>query len=233
MPQPLQGFLPIRPPTPRMPLLGRTVLLVEDSRFACDAIRLITLRSGARIRRAGTIEAAERHLRSYSPTVAIVDVGLPDGDGRDLIARLAAAQPRIPGLIATSGDDTLAAAALAAGADAVLPKPIVSVAAFQETVLACLPADLRPAGLRPVSAEVVVPDALALRDDLAHAAELLGDPHAGVDRGYLATFLGGLAKAAADADLGRAAASYGAGATGARASLASLIEARLAAVPAV
>lgn len=53
--------------TPSRPLLGLTILLGEDSRFACEAMRIMALRSGARLRRADCMTSARRHMRLYRP----------------------------------------------------------------------------------------------------------------------------------------------------------------------
>ena len=133
------------------PLLGLTVLVVEDSRFASEAVRLLCIRSGARIRRADSLIAAHRHLQVYRPSVVIVDLGLPDGSGIDLIAELATADPaNRPVILASSGADgeDQGSQALAAGADDFLAKPITSVSAFQQSVLMHLPDEMRPNGPR-------------------------------------------------------------------------------------
>ena len=201
MPKALEDLLMTRPPTADRPLLGVMILVVEDSRFASDAIRLICQRSGARIRRAESLASATRHLRSYRPRVAIVDLGLPDGSGLSLISQLARSDPRIDGIIATSGDDTQAAAAMEAGADIFLPKPLSSVSAFQSTVLGLLPLDSHPPRVTFPLDDRVDPDPIALRDDLALAVDLLrGDPDQRTTD-YLAAFLKSLATTSGDASL--------------------------------
>ena len=148
MSDPITDLIWNRRPTADRPLLGQTVLVVEDSRFACEAMRLLCLRSGARIRRANSLRAAARHLAVYRPSVVVVDIGLPDGSGTSLLRDLARAQPRVAVLLAISGDDAHREAALAAGADDFLAKPFTSLAAFQSAVLAHLPPEARPQGPR-------------------------------------------------------------------------------------
>lgn len=192
-------------PTASRPLIGLTVLVVEDSRFACEAMRLLCLRSGARIRRADCLRSARRHLKVYRPSVAIIDLGLPDGSGADLIKELSEATPRVAAIFATSGNENGDAVARAAGADGFMAKPITSLALFQDMVLARMPKDRRPAGLRVVSNENVVPDPIAYRDDMAHVADVLGESADDATLDYIAQFVSGVARSANDAPLHNAA----------------------------
>ena len=202
----LEERISIRKPTADRPLLGLTILVVEDSRYACETLRLMCLRSGARIRRADCLASAQRHLKVYRPSVVIIDMGLPDGSGRDLIAILAQASPRIGVILAISGDDGTREAALAAGADGFLEKPLDTLARFQEAVLAHLPQRVRPKGPRALPSERIIADRTALRDDIAHVAGLLESRQDRRTLDYVAQFLGGVARAARDRPLAAAAA---------------------------
>ncbi|WP_425040191.1 response regulator [Primorskyibacter sp. S187A] len=188
-------------PSASRPLLGLTVLVVEDSRFACEAMRLLCLRSGARIRRADCLKSARRHLQVYRPSVAIIDLGLPDGSGADLIAEMAEASPRISVILGISGDDAGEAAAMDAGADGFLPKPVSSVSLFQKTIMSLLPQERQLAGPRPADLDRIDPDPMAYQDDMALAADMLGGDTDERTLDYLAQFLAGVARSADDTAL--------------------------------
>lgn len=194
-------FSTMRFPSPARPLLGMTVLLVEDSRYASEAMRLLCMRSGARIRRADCLRSARRHLQVYRPSILIVDMGLPDGSGADLIAEANEATPRISTILGISADDTTQPLCEAAGGDGFLIKPLHSLSFFQQEILRHIPQDLQPVGLHLMQDELIHPDTVAYRDDLAHVAELLD---AGVDEkvlAYVTQFLDGVAALAGDTAL--------------------------------
>ncbi len=203
MPETLEDLIMMQPPTPDRPLLGTMILLVEDSRHACEVLRLICQRSGARIRRAESLASAARHLRSYRPRIVVIDLGLPDGSGLELIETLAMSEPGIDGIIAISGDDTLADAAMAAGADTFIAKPLTSIHGFQKAVLALLPKGQHPPKLSHPADDRVEPDPVALRDDLALVVDMLRQsPDVGTLT-YLSGFLHSIGKGTGDANLGR------------------------------
>jgi len=191
-------------PTALRPLLGLTVLVVEDSRYACDALRLMCLRSGARIRRADSLASAARHLKVYRPSVVIADMGLPDGSGAELISELDQASARVPVILGTSGDDGMGQVAMDAGADGFLPKPVENLGVFQSAILDHIPQDQHPSGPRLVADDLIEPDPIAYRDDIAHAADVLEARNDPATIAYLTQFLSGIARTAQDKDLAKA-----------------------------
>ena len=195
-------------PTSRRPLHGLMVLLVEDSLTAGEAVRLMCITSGARLRRADCMTSARRHLRIYRPDVAIVDMGLPDGDGAELIAELAQANPRTQTIIGLSADPSRATAAMEAGADSFIEKPLNSVAGFQSAILMNLPHHRRPMDIRLLPDLAFEADQRALQEDLIHALDLLNNTKDGANSGYLAAFVTGVARTASDSTLEQAAEQY-------------------------
>lgn len=185
--------LPRAPSGAALPLQGLTLLIVDDSRFTCDALRLILQRAGARLRRAESLEIARLHLNCYRPDLAIVDLGLPDGRGEDLIAELSAEGFPVLGL---SGDPDGREAALDAGAAGFLEKPIGSVAGLVRLIRQLT------TGVGPIDKGEDPPapfgDPVALRDDLTRAAGLISAPG---DPGYAKAFLQSLARASGDTAL--------------------------------
>lgn len=183
-----------------LPLQGVTILAVEDSRFACEALRLIARRAGARLRRAETMAAARDHLRVYRPDVVLIDLGLPDGRGDALIRDLAQGPRRPSVVMGTSGSAEGRAQALAAGADGFLDKPLENMAQLCRVLRPLLPElDIHPPPIAP--GEPVAPDPLALRDDLAFAQRALqGHPDADRRR-YVSAFVAGIARHSQDAAL--------------------------------
>jgi DNA-binding response OmpR family regulator len=192
-----------------LPLQGLTLLAVEDSRFASEALRLLCQRSGARLRRADSLRGADAHLRLYRPDVVLIDLGLPDGRGEALIRDLMQHRPRVGVILGTSGDPDGQQAALAAGADGYLEKPIASLAAFQTAILRHLPDRLAMAASDDSR---IAPDMMALCDDLKRAATLASGDGDAATRRYLAGFVAGVAHSTADHALAAAATAVGDGA---------------------
>jgi DNA-binding response OmpR family regulator len=196
------------------PVRVPTLMLVEDSRYASEVLRLYARALGLRLRRAPDLQSASAHLRLYRPDIVLVDLGLPDGRGEGLIAELASATPRPPLILATSGQSHLQADALAAGADVFIEKPMPDLAAFRALLVAHYPGALQLL-LLPDHAQRPRPDPIALKDDLDFAAKSLSQVQADDDGAdlrltaartrYVAGLLDGVAGSLGDAALQNAA----------------------------
>lgn len=81
------------------------LLLVEDEPLVADAI-IRALRSLRQTEHVTTVEAALEQLGSSREWLgAIVDLGLPDGDGLDVIRHARLVRPLLPILVMTAHDD--------------------------------------------------------------------------------------------------------------------------------
>lgn len=201
---PIAASTPLAGWAQELPLQGVTILAVEDSRFACEALRLMARKAGARLRRAETLAAARGHLLVYRPDVVLIDLGLPDGRGEGLIRELVVSPRRPTVVMGMSGNPDGRGIALAAGADGFIDKPLENLAQLCRALRPLLPElDIHPPPIGPLA--VTAPDPLALRDDLAFAAKALADDPGPDRQRYVSAFLAGIAAHAHDSALASAA----------------------------
>src|SRR3712207_8346908 len=106
----------------------KLVLLVEDHAAFRQALELIlNLQPGLRVSaRCGSLAQCRALAARWADfDVALIDLGLPDGDGAELIGELRGANPRLKVLILSASPEYGLGERMAAlGADAVLGKTV-------------------------------------------------------------------------------------------------------------
>jgi len=120
------------------------LLLIEDTVDLADLMRQALTSEGFAVDVAGTVGDAELLMEVAPPDVMVLDLGLPDGDGRDLLKRLRRNGCRVPILVVTARaglNDRIEG--LDGGADDYLVKP----AAPAEIAARCRALLRRPAAL--------------------------------------------------------------------------------------
>jgi len=102
------------------------ILLVEDEPGIRGVVRLMLQSANYRVVEADTAARAEIEARTHRPDLLIVDLGLPDGDGLDVIRRVRAWSP-VPIIVLSARTmEEQKVAALDAGADDYVAKPFGS-----------------------------------------------------------------------------------------------------------
>lgn len=100
------------------------LLLVEDSPRLVELLAETVREAGWRLDAVGTVAAAETALANGEHDLVLLDLGLPDGDGLDLVRRLRRGGSTVPILVITArGAVEERIAGLDAGADDYLVKP--------------------------------------------------------------------------------------------------------------
>jgi DNA-binding response OmpR family regulator len=129
------------------------VLLVEDEPTIAEPFGDALAREGFEPVLAATAAAARSELSRREPDIVLLDLSLPDGDGREL-ARELRAQSAIPIIIVTArGSEIDRVVGLELGADDYVVKPFSAA-----EVIARIRAVLRRAGARPQPSELVAGD---------------------------------------------------------------------------
>ena len=108
--------------TPTLP----HVLVAEDNGLVADAMRLLFEETGHRVTTAGTIVDVVRAAASDPVDLLLLDLGLADGDGLDVLDQLRArdAMPRVSVALTGRDEPEVLARCRAAGCREVLLKPV-------------------------------------------------------------------------------------------------------------
>ena len=108
--------------TPALP----HVLVAEDNTLVADAMRLLFEETGHRVTTAGTIVDVVRAAASDPVDLLLLDLGLADGDGLDVLDQLRAhdALPRVCVALTGRDEPEVIARCRAAGCRDVLLKPV-------------------------------------------------------------------------------------------------------------
>ena len=144
------------------------ILIIEDEPGIRETLRVMLVREGYRAIEASTAARAQIEARSHKPDLLIVDLGLPDGDGLDLIRRIRTWSPVPIVVLSARTLEQQKIAALDAGADDFVTKPFSA-----PELLARVRAGLRR-GARATSGDVplhfgtVRVDLVARRTQSAH-----------------------------------------------------------------
>ena len=109
-----------------MSLSGPRILVVEDERAISEPLEKLLAREGFAVTVAATVADALAEFASASPDLILLDLNLPDGDGRD-VAREIRRSSGVPIIMLTArGTETDRIVGLEIGADDYVVKPFSS-----------------------------------------------------------------------------------------------------------
>jgi two-component system KDP operon response regulator KdpE len=109
-----------------MTLAMHQVLIVEDDAGIRDVLRALLTAANYRVIEADSANRGEIEARAHKPDAMLVDLGLPDRDGLELIGRIRAWSPMPMLVLSARTAEEQKIAALDAGADDYVTKPFAA-----------------------------------------------------------------------------------------------------------
>lgn len=151
-----------------------TILIVEDDRLTAQVLSDALTAQGRAIQIASTAARARALIREHDIGLIVLDLVLPDHDGRDVLTELRAtpATRATPVIVVTARNDAISQAeCYALGADVLLPKPV-----DPGVLLSAVSAQLAHAAERRLEGRVdgltMLPNRAAFMDALERATTL-------------------------------------------------------------
>ena len=154
-------------------MAGRRILLIEDEESIADPLAAALGRDGFEVETAPTAEEGLEAFDARPPDLVLLDVMLPDGDGRDVLRRIRATSATPVVMLTARGAELDRVLGLELGADDYVTKPF-SAAELGARIRAVLrrTGEASPAGSGPD--ELAVGD---VRMNLAtHSVTKAGEP---------------------------------------------------------
>mgnify|MGYP003340297620 CR=1 FL=1 len=106
-----------------MPNRGARILVVDDDPYIVTAVRRGLVSHGYDIEEAEGLDQARKAFNHRAPDVILLDLGLPDGDGIDLVRWVRAERSTPIVVLSARESEASKVEALTAGADDYLTKP--------------------------------------------------------------------------------------------------------------
>jgi two-component system response regulator RegX3 len=139
--------------------MATRILIVEDEVSIAEPFARLLEREGFEARVAGTAAAALQMARDERPDLVLLDLALPDGDGRD-VCRTLRAESGVPVIMLTArGTETDRVVGLELGADDYVVKPFSAA-----EVVARIRAVLRRTSHSPAATSHAQPTPVRIRD---------------------------------------------------------------------
>ena len=151
--------------------LRARILVVEDEPDIRRFVRMTLESEGHEVFEAPTLQRGLIEAGSRRPDLAVVDLGLPDGDGVELIRDLRGWSPAPVIVLSARGSEADKVGALDAGADDYLVKPFGAA-----ELLARVRAQLRRRSLAPASSQAVLRFGRTTVDLARRVVERDGEP---------------------------------------------------------
>jgi DNA-binding NtrC family response regulator len=139
----------------------KTIVIIDDDRTIQATLAAVLRRHDYLVESGPTASQGRRKLAEARPDLVLLDLGLPDADGLDLLREIKAEYPRLPVIVLTAHDSLAnAIESIKLGAFHFLPKPY----AVEELLALCT---------RALEQEALLREAEGLREEKALLTERL------------------------------------------------------------